>query len=577
MPLTDGFVVDFPTLGDVGDAWVKQHCKVPDGFQRGADFAWSDWQYWCAANYYRVRSGVRWVSASQPLFNQAFTYRRAQVVAPQKALALDTPIATPGGWSTMADLVVGDFVFDEQGDPTEVVSKSPVWESDTYRVMFSDGALIDACKDHQWWVEWRKGPTWCGPVKVRTEDLLGGGQFRVPNAKSLKLPDADLSVDPYALGVNLGLSRMEGRGIPAEYLRASESQRLMLLEGLLDSASYEQRISIGGMDELWHSLGRSHNGAKSTFKHRRIVSVERIETVPTQCLTVASKSHVFLAGKEMIPTCNTGKGPWSASMACFEAVGPSQFLGWAGKDDGYVCSDYGCGCGWEYPYLPGEPMGMRHPSPVLQLTATSEDQVANVYRPLTAMIRLGPLSELLYVREGFIRIAGEAGGDDFDRIDAVSSSANGRVGNPVSWVLQDETGLYTKQNKMVKIADDQRRGAAGMGGRSLETTNAWDPAQNSYAQRTYESRVDDIFKFYRIPPKHLSWGNKRERRQILKYVYEGSPWVSLDSIEAEALELNETDPAQAERFFGNRLVYGQGSWLRDGLWESRYAQHPVMA
>lgn len=572
MPLTDNFIVDFPTLGDVGDAWVKQHCKVPDGFQRGADFAWSDWQYWCAANYYRVRPGVRWVAANQPLFNQAFTYRRAQVVAPQKALALDTPIATPDGWSTMADLVVGDFVFDEQGDPTEVVSKSSVWESDTYRVTFSDGASLVACKDHQWWVELPDGSI----ARIRTEDLLGRTDCRVPNAAPLQLPDAVLPVDPREFGVQLGSSCEDGLRIPIEYLRASASQRLELLMGLGESSRWP-RVDIEGMDELWHSFGRSHSGSMSSFRYRRIVSVERIETVPTQCLTVASKSHVFLAGKEMIPTCNTGKGPWSASMACFEAVGPSQFLGWAGTDDGYVCGDYGCSCGWEYPYLPGEPMGMRHPSPVLQLTATSEDQVANVYRPLTAMIRLGSLSELLYVREGFIRIAGEAGGDDFDRIDAVSSSANGRVGNPVSWVLQDETGLYTKQNKMVKIADDQRRGAAGMGGRSLETTNAWDPAQNSYAQRTYESRVDDIFKFYRIPPKQLSWGNKRERRQILKYVYEGSPWVSLDSIEAEALELNETDPAQAERFFGNRLVYGQGSWLRDGLWESRYAQHPVMA
>jgi putative lipoic acid-binding regulatory protein len=28
-------------------------------------------------------------------------------------------------------------------------------------------------------------------------------------------------------------------------------------------------------------------------------------------------------------------------------------------------------------------MGARHPSPLIQLTATSEDQVDNVYKPLT--------------------------------------------------------------------------------------------------------------------------------------------------------------------------------------------------
>jgi hypothetical protein len=47
--------------------------------------------------------------------------------------------------------------------------------------------------------------------------------------------------------------------------------------------------------------------------------------------------------------------------------------------------------------------------------------------------------------------------------------------------------------------------------------------------------------------------------------------VNLDSIEGEASELAATDPAQAERFFGNRIVAGGGSWLPDGLWDSRRA------
>lgn len=682
MAPSDGFLVDFPTLGDIGEAWVRQHCRIPDGYRRGGEFVWSDWQFWCAASYYRVRAGAVWPGPDEPLLNQAFTYRRGQVVAPQKALALDTPIPTPSGWSTMAGLRPGDLVFDECGEPTRVLSKSSIWMSDTYRVTFSDGASLVACGDHQWWVERRTPSGTYVPDRVRTADLVenlvdvhGARRFRVPNARPLVLPDAELPIDPYTLGAWLGdghcddgrltgLDRgvfdrialagfevrqmriakrvnviglksqlratglLRNKHIPAVYLRGSEKQRWALLQGLMDTDGYcdirqgkcEFTTTLptvrDGVLELLATLGirpRCYTGeaklygrvtgpkfrisfsarsdmpvfhlprkqsrlrppgrGHAQFGHRRIVAVERIDTIPTQCLTVAAESHVFLAGREMVPTCNTGKGPWSASMACVEAVGPSQFLGWASAGDGWACSDWGCGCGWEYEYLPGEPMAMRHPSPVIQLTANSEEQVGNVYRPLTAMIKLGPLSDLMLVREGFIRIAGSVGGDDFDRIDAVTSSARGRVGNPVSWVLQDETGLYTVQNKMVGIAETQRRGAAGMNGRTLETTNAWDPAENSTAQRTYESQAPDIFKFFRIPPAGLSWGNKRDRRKILRYVYDGSPWVNLDSIEAEAVELNETDPAQAERFFGNRLVARAGSWLPDGLWDSCYAEN----
>jgi hypothetical protein len=351
-----GFIVDFPTLGDLLDGWIEQHCRVPDGFSRGAAFSQSDWQFWCTANHYRVRPDAPWIPDA-PLLNQAFAYRRSQIVAPQK----------------------------------------------------------------------------------------------------------------------------------------------------------------------------------------------------------------------------TGKGPWAASVTAAEAVGPVVFGGWAGAGDGYACEDHGCGCGWEYEYLPGEPMGVRHPSPLIQLTATSEDQVANVYRPLTAMIKLGPLGDLMKVREGFIRILGNSDDEDFDRIDAVTANAQSRLGNPISFAIQDESGLYTKQNKMVNVAETQRRGAAGMGGRTIETTNAWDPSMNSTAQRTYESRSTDIFRFFRQPPADLSYGNKRERRRIHAHVYAGSPWVNLDSIEAEASELMETDRAQAERFFGNKLVVGSGAWLRDGVWERAYAGHAVAA
>src|SRR5699024_8731001 len=42
-----------------------------------------------------------------------------------KALALDTPVPTPSGWSSMADLRVGDEVFDENGRPCAVVGVTP--------------------------------------------------------------------------------------------------------------------------------------------------------------------------------------------------------------------------------------------------------------------------------------------------------------------------------------------------------------------------------------------------------------------------------------------------------------------
>lgn len=229
-------------------------------------------------------------------------------------------------------------------------------------------------------------------------------------------------------------------------------------------------------------------------------------------------------------------------------------------------------------------MGRPQPSPLIQLTANSEDQVLNMYRPLKAMVLLGSLKERLRVREGFIRVlngdSDVSDAADLDRIDIVTSSARSRLGNPITDAEQDEAGLYTSSNGMVQVAQTQRRGAAGMGGRTHAWTNAYDPTENSYAQQIVESGDPDVFVFYRNPDlapelrredgSLMSFLKRSERRKILEYVYKGSPWVDLDSIEAEAASLLKTDPSQAERFFGNRLVQGAGAWIEESQWAEAY-------
>lgn len=248
-----------------------------------------------------------------------------------------------------------------------------------------------------------------------------------------------------------------------------------------------------------------------------------------------------------------GKAPFTASQICLEAVGPALFAGWAEGGETWDCRDHGCGCGWVYEYEPGEAMGMAWPTPLIQVTATSEEQTDNIYDALRPMIDKGPLSLLIpKTGEEFIRLPNDG------RIDVVTSSATSRLGQRVTFVPQDETGVWTPENKMVKVAETQRRGLAGMGGRSTETTNGWDPTQDSVAKRTAESKAKDIFRLHPLAPAELDYTKKVDRARIHRFVYHGSPWVDLDAIEAEAAELLEVDPMQAERFFGNRCPSGSG-------------------
>lgn len=257
-----------------------------------------------------------------------------------------------------------------------------------------------------------------------------------------------------------------------------------------------------------------------------------------------------------------GKSPFGAAVACFEAVGPCVFCGWAAGGERFRCSDWGCGCGFEYEYRQGEPMGMPRRTALIQLLATSEEQTANVYRPLQTMIRNGRLDDLMKVREGFIRLPN--GG----RIDPVTSSAKSKLGNPVNFAIMDESGVYTKRSGMFEVADTVARGTAGMDGRVLELTNPWDPMDASFGQATYESRVNDIMKYFPRHDPSLDFMDAEDRRKILEFVYEGSTWIQIEQIEAMCEELLQRDPTQARRFFGCELVQGLGSYMPEALYDS---------
>ncbi|MGW9587489.1 hypothetical protein [Microbacterium sp. NPDC055455] len=269
-----------------------------------------------------------------------------------------------------------------------------------------------------------------------------------------------------------------------------------------------------------------------------------------------------------------GKSPLVAGFVCAEGVGPTVFDRRAEGGEVYDCRNFGCGCGWgtsrgvfeEYVYEPGEPMGRPWATPLIQITATTEDQTANTYDALRPMIDKGPLADLIpKTGEEFIRLPG--GG----RIDAVTSKATSRLGQRITFTAQDETGLWLESNGGWKLAKTQRRGLAGMGGRSIETTNSWNPAENSTAQQTFESKAKDINKDFQQPPADLDFRKKADRRRIFEFNYRAAPWVSINAIEAEAAELIETDPADAERFFGNRVVSGSGSWFDMPKWDAKKA------
>ncbi len=344
-----------------------------------------------------------------------------------KALALDTPLPTPTGWTTMGAVAIGDALIGADGRPTRVVAATEVMhERPCFALTFSDGEVIVADAQHQWQTTSRRAkghhrrslagaPPAPAPAPgiLTTRQIattIGRATHTVALTRALSLPDADLPLPPYVLGAWLGaghpggarlrtdepelvmhlesqgvdvvaqpgrtslglalpggapvlsvlrdLAVLGGKHVPPAYLRGSQRQRRQLLAGPLDAAGTvthggsvqvagTTRRLADGVRELVHSLGyrsrlsqrcargrgaathytvsfaaddqvfrleskrlahKQRSAGPGPARQRSITDVRPVPSTAVRCIEVDNADHLYLAGRNMIPTHNSTLG-----------------------------------------------------------------------------------------------------------------------------------------------------------------------------------------------------------------------------------------------------------------------------
>lgn len=171
-----------------------------------------------------------------------------------KDLANTTPILTYNrGWTTMGELEIGDYVFDENGKPTKVINKYLPPKRKLFKFTFGDGHEIVSSEEHEWvtfthrdkkqfsrrnegnyppedWPNYKGGiyharskepVSYFGPEVRTTKQIIDTftiGERKdtnhfIPTTKPLEYPEKEYLLYPYFLGYWLGDGDSNGSGI----------------------------------------------------------------------------------------------------------------------------------------------------------------------------------------------------------------------------------------------------------------------------------------------------------------------------------------------------------------------------
>lgn len=265
-----------------------------------------------------------------------------------------------------------------------------------------------------------------------------------------------------------------------------------------------------------------------------------------------------------------GKSPLLGCVSGLEGLAPVLFDHWAKRGE----RSY-----WGYRYKIGEPVGKPWRevcTPLVQLSAVSEDQTRNAWTPLLEMMSNPRVLEAfpgLEPMQTFVNLPG--GG----RIEFVTSSAHSREGNRPIFAAIDQSETWLPSNGGVRLAATMRRNLGKTGGSSIESPNAYLPGEGSVAEssaaywQTIEggkAKDDGLLYDHREAPADTDLSDRDSLLEGLRIAYGDSAkdnggWVDLQRLYREIMD-PDTDPQDARRFYLNQITHATDAYVSHTEW-----------
>jgi len=258
-----------------------------------------------------------------------------------KALALDTKLPTPTGYTTMGEVKVGDYLLDVDGKPTKVIYTSEIFLGNKcYEIEFEDGEKIIADADHLWYVHVKSSSV------LNNNDYIIVPTYKIAKDYKIKENDFKYSVPIVKSKKNKNIISVKlVSSVPTKCIQVDNPRQLYLCgekntvtHNTTKLAVYTMLRSLLIPYHVTYFIGNSGDQAKEVFKKMEKIAKKEIESF-------VGSTDVFLNELKINGTNSDGFTHNPASFKC-ELFNSSEIytlnsdiINIKGKRAGLVCYD----------------------------------------------------------------------------------------------------------------------------------------------------------------------------------------------------------------------------------------------
>jgi hypothetical protein len=491
---------------------------------------------------------------------------RTTLVVMNEALALDTPIPTPDGWTTMGDLKVGDVIFGSDGTPTMVIGAHETQvDRRCFEVAFRDGTSIVASDGHLW--QTRVAESNAKPrIRTTLEMFEDGRRLMVPTPGPRETPDIALPVEPYLLGAWLGDGSSGQPNVTAgdqdvDALREQLERRGTVTHLLATQDGKAKRISFS------NQCGFGANMGTDVAKALRALPCYRDKYIPEEYLHAGTEQRMeLLRGLMDTDGCMSRQGSAifvGRERLARDVVELLRSLGQSARTNFAPDPRSREGGTWRVSFRPRHgliPFALPRKVALVPKRSQRNDWEA--------------IAEIREVDSVPVRCISV---DAADRL--FQAGEGGHVThNTHHWVTANAG------HEMYRVLDDNITKAKGAGARVLAITNAYNPADSSVAQTMREAWEDEsaglafgtgvMYDSLEADPKtvlrpdlpdELDADEQEEAvREYLRLVFEGvrgdAVWLDIQNMTDKVLR-RSTKPSDARRFWFNQVRGAEDAWI----------------